>query len=201
MKKQLVIMDNSLSVMRLQQRPWVQHIAHSLKPSDLYREDVKARQPIDALIRVHNTGKSPALHAKVLAEWFVDTTNADERDEGVHVPKECTLDDVPTTYKGKPLKEWLMFPDTVNAGAEYRDNVSLSDTDLADIRNGAKTLYMTGCAFYSDGAGSYRTQICMKYDPVRDSPGFIKGKPDYVYRYCLTRNYTEHKEKGKYVRD
>jgi len=196
-KKAAEAAKTSADFLRWQTRPWVSHFTGPdlLSPSNLYGLPNTQSVQLKAQVNVVNTGDSPALHSKVIAEWLTDVAPP-------QWPR-CHTNNAPTLTKERPL-----FPKGGDSGAETHDlNVRISPSDLQAVQGKLKTFYMVGCVFYEDGVGTrYRTQMCMFYDPdintlKRASKKVPERSYEYVWRYCGTGNYTETQKNGQYTPD
>ncbi len=191
MERQGEMMEETLQISSLQQRPWVGVINSCLAlEKEFFRSDgrclpqhpqlfdiVKAGDRITTRVTVANVGTSPAMNAHLMVRWCI-------RDNLHHSPPpfESCVGEIGDADKANGLRPLL--PNSAGDSAmEVTHSFSLSSVDdISAVREGRKRFFMRGRVTYDNGGTekdlrAYHTDFCLLYDARYPTE-------QYSYYYC-----------------
>ena len=172
--------DQTISILQLQQRPWIAADNSCLMPSREYGTAAKTGcelsdpkifsrvQPAEKVtwfVQVRNTGNTPAKNAKLEASWCV----SDKKEE--------TPPDVANCGAKEVVPERPVFPNSDPFIAVGPKEFTLNQEDISDIKNGTCTFYLVGHVDYLEWGNKnshHETDFCLMYAP----------HGIYALRYC-----------------
>lgn len=191
MERQGEIMEDTLQISSLQQRPWVGVINACLAlEKEFFRADgkctpkhpklfdiAKVGDRITTRATVANVGTSPAMNAHLKVRWCI-------RENSQHSPPlfESCVGEIGDSEKANGVRPLL--PNSAGDSAmEVTHSFSLNSMDdIAAVREGRKRFFMRGRVTYDNGGKEkdlrpYHTDFCLFYDARYPTE-------QYSYYYC-----------------
>ena len=179
---QACIYSSQLDEMREARRPWIGIKSACVNKASLgvcdsngpLFDDMKKNrriEPIRWFVAAIHSGNSPALHAKVTANWCL----SERKDDSPPTLADCDNGQVPRKSPERPL---IPGGDNQMAVGNYKDAqpLTLEQWQLDAITNKTKSFYLIGRADYTDTkANPHWTSFCLYYSGENFGMSFCRG--------------------------
>lgn len=140
--------ENSDKALTESQRAWV-------GPSNAYSSgDPVAGHPYDVTLQYQNTGREPAIENSINMTAFTETVQRDQDATQKIIEFRNTCID-----RWQPNGGNVVFPSIANTTYSSFKSIDATTID-ADVANGTKTIFLTGCFVYKTLDGYHRSSFC-----------------------------------------